>query len=983
MPEPTLSVIVPFHDGADRLRACLAGLASSSAAHELILVDDASTDPVAIELARSGGARYVRLDTNSGPAAARNAGARIASGEILAFVDSDVVVQPDSLAKLRAVLALEPDVGAVFGSYDAAPASPGTVSRYRNLMHHFYHQTGPREATTFWAGCGAMRRAVFERAGGFDERYRHPSIEDVELGVRLHAAGVPIRLRPDIQCKHLKRWRLLEMVRVDVTRRAIPWTRLMIERPGIGRDLNLAPAQRLCVVLVFLALALVPAGALAPELRSTAAWLWLPLAALAPVVWINRRLYGLFLRHGGALFALQAFLLHLLYYVYGGLAWGWGQLAHRLGAKERAAAALVAWLGAWAAACGGDEPSPATRPAPVGAPSTAKVETWRLLEEARHAPLHASDGGGRAWLEGEGESAVVAGETGRWTLVYEAGPLGIAEGGALYLQVSPFWGWSSPQVVREDALGFTRVTTDAAEVRFEVATVGEQLLEAKLRGRALREGERVRVEYGAGPAGARADAYAERGSRLWIAVDGDGDGVRKLLADSPGVDVLPGPPAMLVLSVPSTARPGESASLHVALLDARGNAGCEVDAVVELLDPPAALELPQRLELAPSDRGRKSLEVGVREPGTYRLRARAKVGSRELEGESNPLVVSEHGPRILWADLHGHSAQSDGTGTPDDYYAYARDVAGLDAAALTDHDHWGMLFLDTHPALWEENRAAAERFDEPGRFVAIAGYEWTSWIHGHRHVLYFSSEAPLFSSMEEPYSTPQGLWTALRGRAALTVPHHVAGGPIALDWTAAGNPELEPLVEVVSAHGSSEADDSPKRIYSAVPGHFARDALGRGLRLGFIGSGDGHDGHPGLAHLGGHYPTGGLAAILSEERTRGGIFEALRARRVYATSGPRIVLRFALGGARMGSIARAAELAPSANLYVHAIGTAPIAAVEVIRSGTVSDRYSAGGQLEVEATAAVDGLKAGEFVYVRVEQEDGGLAWSSPIFVEP
>jgi len=85
----------------------------------------------------------------------------------------------------------------------------------------------------------------------------------------------------------------------------------------------------------------------------------------------------------------------------------------------------------------------------------------------------------------------------------------------------------------------------------------------------------------------------------------------------------------------------------------------------------------------------------------------------------------------------------------------------------------------------------------------------------------------------------------------------------------------------------------------------------------------------------------------------------------------------------MGSIARAAELAPSANLYVHAIGTAPIAAVEVIRSGTVSDRYSAGGQLEVEATAAVDGLKAGEFVYVRVEQEDGGLAWSSPIFVEP
>ncbi|MGH9337934.1 MAG: DUF3604 domain-containing protein, partial [Vicinamibacteria bacterium] len=94
-------------------------------------------------------------------------------------------------------------------------------------------------------------------------------------------------------------------------------------------------------------------------------------------------------------------------------------------------------------------------------------------------------------------------------------------------------------------------------------------------------------------------------------------------------------------------------------------------------------------------------------------------------------------PRILWGDLHGHSQLSDGTGTPEDFFLYARDVAALDVVALTDHDHWGMVFLDANPGLWKTIEETARRFDEPGRFVALLGYEWTSWIHGHRHVLYF------------------------------------------------------------------------------------------------------------------------------------------------------------------------------------------------------------------------------------------------------
>src|SRR5262245_21486607 len=198
--------------------------------------------------------------------------------------------------------------------------------------------------------------------------------------------------------------------------------------------------------------------------------------------------------------------------------------------------------------------------------------------------------------------------------------------------------------------------------------------------------------------------------------------------------------------------------------------------------------------------------------------------------------------------------------TPHDYYAYARDVAALDVSALTDHDHWGSPFIDQTPALWTEIEEQTRAFHEPGRFVTVLGFEWTNWIHGHRHVLYFADEGPLLSSLAPGSGTPRELWDALAGRDALTVAHHTGGGPIAENWSFAPDAVLEPVTEIMSVHGSSEAADSPALIYDAVPGNFARDALEAGYRLGFIGSGDGHDGHPGLTPLGSH--RGGLAAIL-------------------------------------------------------------------------------------------------------------------------
>ncbi|MFI5216576.1 MAG: CehA/McbA family metallohydrolase [Candidatus Limnocylindria bacterium] len=624
--------------------------------------------------------------------------------------------------------------------------------------------------------------------------------------------------------------------------------------------------------------------------------------------------------------------------------------------------------------------APAAKPSPEGVPPTAKLDVARMLEEDLAAKRSPSDGGGRAWLEPtpEGGARVKAGTSASFRLVYEVGPLGIAQQGGIYLQISPFWGWSTPQVEDTDAPGYTTLEASADDIELDAKTLGPQMLGIEVVGRALVAGERVTLVYGAGPPGATTDRFAERGSRFWFAVDGDGDGIRAVLPDSPEIEVLAGDPARLEVTLPGVARPGERVAVTLALLDRLGNAGAPVEAVIRFPDPPPGLELPPRVKLTAADRGHKTILALAREPGIVRLHAE---GPNRLSAESNPLLISRDGPRVLWGDLHGHSNFSDGTGTPEDYFLYARDVAGLDVAALTDHDHWGMLPLDAEPGMWDEIQHQTRRFHEPGRFVTLLGYEWTSWIQGHRHVLHFEDHAKLLSSLDPDYASPVQLWRALEGRPALTFAHHSAGGPIATNWAIPPDPVLEPITEIASVHGSSEAADSPRPIYDPVAGNYVRDALGRGYRFGFIGSGDSHDGHPGLTQIASL--DGGMAAILSEERTREGVLAALRARRVYATNGPRILLRTALGAHPMGSsVTVPPGGSASETLFVSVISPGPLARVDLIRSGRVADSFELAGERDATLERRVENLRPGEYVYVRAVQRDGGAAWSSPIYID-
>jgi len=611
------------------------------------------------------------------------------------------------------------------------------------------------------------------------------------------------------------------------------------------------------------------------------------------------------------------------------------------------------------------------REATPGAPN-ANHELARELAADRARVRHAADGGGRAWLEGAPDARV--GEPGRFVLLYEAGPLGIAVGGTLLFQAPPYWEWSTPQVEAAAEPGYTLVSTEAAGVALAPETVDLGLLAIRVGGRALAAGERVRIEYGGGAAGAEVDRFAERESRFFVGVDGDGDGVRAWIADPPRLDVAPGPPARLVLHLPATARPGAKFVLRAAVLDAAGNAGVAFEGALRLALPPEVTG-PSDLRFAADARGVAEAELSLRSYGIVRVRAEGPDG---LAAESNPCVVMPDAPPLLFGDLHGHSNLSDGTGTPEDYYRYARDVAALDVAALTDHDHWGIPFLDETPDHWRRIEAAAQSFHAPGRFVTLLGYEWTSWVYGHRHVLHFADEAELRSSVDERFDTPPELWAALAGGPALTFAHHSAGEPVATDWSIPPDPALEPITEIVSIHGSSESFDTSFPLRGMREGNTVRDALGRGYRLGFIGSGDSHDGHPGLAQLATE-ASGGLAGIYAAEATREAVLEALRARRAYATNGPRIVLDATLDGKPMGSSLPAGA---GRTLVVRVAAPGVIEAVELVTAAGVVAATPGAGQRSLAFETAPPELGTGAWLYVRVRQTDGGAAWSSPFFFE-
>lgn len=256
-----ISVIIPVYNAADFLRACLRHLSLSTMAPcECIVVDDGSTDN-SVEVAKEFGAAVISTGGRSGPARARNLGARSAAGNVLYFIDSDVCVHPDTVERVQAHFESDPALDGLIGCYDDTPKQKDFLSQYKNLMHCFVHQTSRHQACTFWSGCGAIRRDIFFEHSGFDESYERPAIEDIELGYRLARAKRKLILDSELRVKHLKVWSFFGLLKTDILDRGVPWTELIIRDRRLPNDLNLQLSYRVSMALMYLMVGTAAIGA--------------------------------------------------------------------------------------------------------------------------------------------------------------------------------------------------------------------------------------------------------------------------------------------------------------------------------------------------------------------------------------------------------------------------------------------------------------------------------------------------------------------------------------------------------------------------------------------------------------------------------------------------------------------------------------------------------------------------------------------------
>jgi hypothetical protein len=238
------------------------------------------------------------------------------------------------------LLESQPEIAGVFGAYGLQPPEPNFMSQFKNLVHAYVHETGNREATTFWAGLGAIRTSVFRQVSGFDERFRRPSVEDIDLGYRVRRAGYRLRLDPRFRGEHLKHWTLWSSVVTDVRARGIPWTQLLLKYGAVTNDLNMKQELRWSVILTYLLVA---------SIAATIASMWAAVATLGlllGIVVLNRRCYAWFARQRGLTFVIKIVPVHVLHHFCNGLSIALGitiYCASRLGIRLPGAVQYTDW----------------------------------------------------------------------------------------------------------------------------------------------------------------------------------------------------------------------------------------------------------------------------------------------------------------------------------------------------------------------------------------------------------------------------------------------------------------------------------------------------------------------------------------------------------------------------------------------------------------------------------------------------------------
>ncbi|MBI3973161.1 MAG: DUF3604 domain-containing protein [Chloroflexi bacterium] len=551
----------------------------------------------------------------------------------------------------------------------------------------------------------------------------------------------------------------------------------------------------------------------------------------------------------------------------------------------------------------------------------------------------------------EPSSPVVAGSSGTWRITYTAGKYGIDDGGALRVAFHTISDWGTPQLTDPAAPDYCTISwSTPAPCRIEARYDGDlgvrpwkRVIVLRVRDAAVRPGDTVTVTIGdrsGGSPGASAQTFAGK-MRFQVLLDAYGTGIFFPAGDAATLDIVAGPPDHLRINAPSDVVAGESFDLTIAIRDRWGNVVSHRKQAA-LLDEPGV----HYISVVDPETGLRGVSNPVRcrdagpplPLGEAARRAGEGSGTTQDRGRPHPEGEGTRGrlstigtapapspSRIFWGDLHAQSEETIGSGTLDDYFTFARDCAAIDVAG-----HQGNDFQITRE-VWQQIMRKTQEYDAANEFITFAGYEWSgNTPGGGDHNVHF------FGGPEQEYDlhrsshwqvldrTDEGtdrfpvseLYETFRGRDDVILIPHV-GGRYA-DLQAFFDESLMPLVEIASCWGVFE--------------WFVADAFQRGTTFGFSAGSDDHTARPGMSHAPrGHFATGGgLTAVLAPERSRQAIWDALRARRTYATTGARMLLDVVANGRHPMGAAFAAD-DRSVELAVEVHGTAPLWRVEVYR----------------------------------------------------
>jgi hypothetical protein len=541
----------------------------------------------------------------------------------------------------------------------------------------------------------------------------------------------------------------------------------------------------------------------------------------------------------------------------------------------------------------------------------------------------------------------VAGSYAELVLVYTAGTFGIDDTGMVKVSWRTTSDLSKPQFDKPDAPNFTTVEASNGaklEVWFDRLNIRPYANTVLIRvGRGyLRAGDTLTIRLGdrrKGSPGLRLQTNVEKRVELRTSVDAFAAYEFCELPEQPAFDLVPGPAAKWKAILPSLAVMGEPFRLAIVAEDKWGNPTDDAAATLKLQSSRPLHGLPDNIAIAKGDGPSVIENLTAAEPGDVDLTVAA---NGRIAAQANPLRVVSAAPlRRYWADLHGQSGETIGMGTAEDYFRYARDKAFVDMVG-----HQGNDFQITD-AFWKKLNELTARFDRPGRFVCLPGYEWSgnTGMGGDRNIFFRHEGRPIRRSSHilvqdatstDAIYTADKLFEAMSGEDCRVIAH--VGGRYA-DVKYAHDGRVERTVEVHSTWGTFE--------------WILHDAFDMGFRVGVVCHSDDHKGRPGATTPGASTfgAIGGLSCYFMPELTRDALFEALRKRRHYGTTGTRLFLdvrgtferdvigfsedpmlgsaqEFAVREAMMGDIIRP-KAAPM-KLAVEVIGTAPLDRVDVL-----------------------------------------------------